>query len=180
MSTIEENVIKAPWVGPTCYKNSLSVVVLSPNTVVIQNISEALLDVHAMGDFRWKLVVLRSLSLEDIVKQSNFTGKLSIDFVIIAVDTSRMFCIDWASRMLEQVHPDLRIRRVVLVNATNSPVHAMTVNSSELMTFCSENRLEMLTADVSKQEDANFLAQRLLKYIEVSVGVNTGIPNINI
>lgn len=180
MSTIEENVIIAPWVGPTCCKNSLSVVVLSPNTVVIQSISEALLDVHAMGDFRWKLVVLRSLSLEDIVRQSDLTGKLSIDFVIIAVDTSGMFCIDWASRMLEQVHPDLRIRRVVLVNATNSPVHAMTVNSSEVMTFCSVNRLEMLTADVSKQEDANFLAQRLLKYIEVSVGINTGIPNINI
>ncbi|CAH2269211.1 uncharacterized protein LOC120631383 [Pararge aegeria] len=180
MSTIEENAIIAPWVGPTCCRNSLSVVVLSSNNNVIENISEALLDVHAMGDFRWKLVVLRSLCLEDIAKQSELTGKLSIDFVIVAVDTSRLFCIDWASKVLEQVHPDLRIRRVVLVNATDSPIHAMAVNTSEIITFCSENRLDMLTADVSKQEDANFLAQRLLKYIEVSLGVNTGIPNINI
>ncbi|XP_023936367.2 uncharacterized protein LOC112044680 [Bicyclus anynana] len=179
MSTIEDDLI-VPWVGSTCYKNSLSVVVLSTNNTVIDNIAEALMNVHEMGDFSWKLVVLRSLCLKDITEQSQLTGKLSIDFIIIAVDSSRLFCLDWANDILKQVHPDLRICRVVLVNAMDSSIHDMAVNSSELVTFCSTQRLDMLTANVSKQKDVNFLARRLLKYIEVSFGVNTGIPNVNI
>lgn len=180
MSTIEEYTT-TPWISPTSCRNCLSLLVLSSNDVVINNISEALLDAHAMGDFRWKLVVLRSFSMEDVARNSAFTGlKPSIDFVIIAVDSSEMFCLDWASKMLEQVQPDLRIRRVVLVNATGSAVNSMVVNPSKIINFCTENRLDMLTADVTKQEDGHSLAQRLLRYIEVSYGINTGIPNINV
>ncbi|XP_047534146.1 uncharacterized protein LOC125068851 [Vanessa atalanta] len=180
MSAIEEDCIIAPWVGPTCYKKSFTIVVLSSNGDIIENLSEAIIDVHTKGDFRWKLVVLRSFNLEDIVRQSDLTGKLAIDFVVIAIDTSRIFCIEWAKKVLEQVHPDLRIRRIVLVNASGLPVNAMAVNASEIITFCTENRLEMLNGNVSKSEDAQFVARRILKYVEVSVGVKTGIPNLNI
>ncbi|XP_045451823.1 uncharacterized protein LOC123660835 [Melitaea cinxia] len=180
MSDYEEHYIIAPWVGPSCYKNSLTVAVLSSNGDIIESLSEAIIDVHTKGNYRWKLVVLRSFNLEDIVRQSDLTGRLAIDFVVIAIDTSRIFCIEWAKKVLEQVHPDLRIRRVVIVNASDLPVNAMAINASEVITFCSENRLEMLNGSVSKFEDAQFLARRLLKYLEVTLGVKTGIPNLNI
>lgn len=180
MSDYEENYIIAPWVGLACYKNSLTVAVLSSNGDIIESLSEAIIDVHTKGNYRWKLTVLRSFNLEEIVRQSDLTGRLAIDFVVIAIDTSRIFCIEWAKKVLEQVHPDLRIRRVILVNASNLPVNAMAVNASEVITFCSENRLEMLNGYVSKFEDAQFLARRLLKYLEVTLGLKTGIPNLNI
>ncbi|CAH2090514.1 unnamed protein product [Euphydryas editha] len=180
MSASDEDYIIAPWVGPSCFKNSLTVAVLSLNRDIIESLSEAVIDVHTKGDYRWKLVVLRSFTLEDIVRQSDLTGRVAIDFVVIAIDTSRIFCLEWAKKVLEQVHPDLRIRRVILVNASGLPVNTMAVNASEVITFCSENRLEMLNGNMSKSEDAQFVARRLLKYLEVTVGVRTGIPNLNI
>lgn len=180
MSIIEEDFIIVPWVGLTTHKNSLTIAVLSTNGDFIENLSEALIDVHAKRNVRWKLIVLRSHSLEDIARQSDLTGKLAIDFVVIAIDTSRIFCLEWARKVLEQVHPDLRIRRVIIVNASGLPVNAMAVNASDLLTFCSENRIDMLNSNVSKTEDAQFVSNRILKYIEVSVGLKTGIPNINI
>ncbi|XP_072930361.1 uncharacterized protein [Epargyreus clarus] len=180
MSRMEDDFIIAPWVGPTCFKNSLSVAVLSPNVDIIEKISENLVEVHTKGNYRWKLIVLRSYSLEEIVIQSNMTGKMAIDFIVLGMDTSRLFCLEWAKKALEQVHPDLRSRRVVLVNASGLPVNAMAVSGSEVISFQTENKLDMLNANVFKEEEAGFLARKLLKYMEVSIGVLTGIPNLNI
>lgn len=180
MSTIEEDIIIAPWVGPTCCKNSFSVIVLSSNVDIIENISEALAEVHARGNCRWKMIVLKSLNLEEIVRQTDLTGKMAIDFVILAMDTSRIFCLEWTKKALSQVHPDLRTRRTILVNASGLPVNSMAVSASDLIGFHTELKLDLLTANVYKSEDASFLARRLIKYIEVSLGIKTGIPNINI
>ncbi|XP_032518497.2 uncharacterized protein LOC116770955 [Danaus plexippus] len=179
MSTIEDFLI-VPWVGPSSCKNNLTVAVLSSNSDIIESVSEAIIDVHTKGEYRWKLVVLRSFSLEDIVRQSDLTGKLAIDFVVLAMDTSRIFCVEWARKMLEQVHPDLRIRRVVLLNTSGLPINTMAVNASEIISFTSENKLDLISGNISKPEDAKFLATRILKYIEVSIGIKTGIPNLNI
>ncbi|CAH0727157.1 unnamed protein product, partial [Brenthis ino] len=180
MSSIEEDFITVPWVGFNSHKKCLSIAVLSTNGDFIENLSEALIHIHAKSNYRWKLIVLRSHSLEEIVRQAEITGKVAIDFIIIAMDTSRIFCIEWARKVLEQVHPDLRIRRVVMVNASGLPVNAMAVNASDIITFCSENRIEMLNANISKTDDAQFVSRRILKYIEVSVGSESGIPNLNI
>lgn len=180
MSDNEEEVVIVPWVGPLTCKNTLSVIVLSLNVKIIERISEALSEIHGKNDFRWKLIVLRSFHLDDVVKQAGLTGKIAIDFVIVAVDTSRMFCLEWTKGILNQVHPDLRTRRVVLVNAGGLPVNAMAVSPGELMALQSDFKVDILTADVLNADGATFLARRLLKYMEVSVGVHTGIPNINV
>lgn len=180
MSVMDEDIIIAPWVGPTCSKNVLTVVVLSTNVEIIEKISEALTEMHSKGSFKWKLIVLRSFNLEELVRQSDLTGKVAIDFVILAMDTSRIFCIEWTKKILGQVHPDLRVRRVVLVNASGLPVNAMAVNASDIITFTSEQKLDMLSGNVFFKNEAGLLARRLIKYMEVSVGVNTGIPNLNV
>ncbi|XP_038212793.1 uncharacterized protein LOC119832996 [Zerene cesonia] len=180
MSVIDKDILIAPWVGPTCYKNSLSIVVVSSNIDIIENISEALIEVHDRVNLRWKLAVLRCFNLEDIVRQSDVTGKMDIDFVIIAMDSSRISCIEWVKNVLDHVHPDLRIRRTVLVNASGLPINAMAVNTSEVICFCKENRLDMLNANALKKDETKSLAQRLLNYIEVSIGSKTGLPNINV
>lgn len=175
-----EEVVVAPWVGPTSSKNTLSVIVLSSTVDIIEKISEALTEVHSKGNFGWKLLVLQSFHVEDVVKQSDLTGKIGIDFVILAIDTSRIFCLDWAKKVLQQVHSDLRLRRVVLVNAGGLPVNAMAISASDLINFQNEMKLDIITANVFDADNATFLARRLLKYVEVSVGVKTGIPNLNI
>lgn len=179
MSDNEEDFVIVPWVGPLSCKNTLSVIVLSLNVEIIERISEALTEIHGQGDYQWKLIVLRSSYLDDVVKQSGLTGKIAIDFVILAIDTSRMFCLEWAKSTMNQVHPDLRTRRVVLVNAGGVPVNAMAVSAGDLMTFQSDFKVDILTANVLSDE-AKFLARRLLKYMEVSIGVHTGIPNLNV
>lgn len=175
-----ENTIIAPWVGPLSCKNMLTIVVLSSNREIIEKIYEALTQVHAKGNFRWKLIVLQSFSLDEVMRYSVLTGRISLDFVIIAMDTSETICIEWAKKVIAQVHPDLRRRRVVLVNASGLPVNGMAVNPDELINFETEMRLDMLTANVYIDDDTLFLARRLLKYVEVSVGILTGIPNINV
>lgn len=180
MSFLEEDAVIAPWVGPMSAKNSLTAIVLSLNVEVIEKVSEALSEVHKKSRFRWKLVVLRSFHLEEVVKQSDLTGRVAIDFVIIALDTSRLFCLEWAKKELCQVHPDLRRRRVVLVNTSGLPVNAMAITAGELINFYTENNVDLLTADISNTENTTLLAQKLLKYMEVSIGVRTGIPNINV
>ncbi|KAL0878986.1 hypothetical protein ABMA27_003967 [Loxostege sticticalis] len=180
MSTIEEELIIAPWVGPTSYRNTLTVIILSPNVEIIERLSEALTEIHSKGDFRWKLIILRSFHLEEVVKQSDLTGKIAIDFVVLAMDTSRIFCLEWTKKVLSQVHPDLMRRRVVLVNASGLPINSMAINAGDLITFQEDSKIDLMTANVYKSEDAHFLARKLLKYIEVSVGIKTGIPNLNI
>lgn len=180
MSVIEDVVGQVPWVGPTCCKNTLSVVVLSSNVDLTEKISAALTEVHTKGNFRWKLIVLGSFQLEDVVRQSDITGRVAIDFVVVAMDTSRMVCLDWTKKAVRQVHPDLRTRRTVLVNASGLPINGMAVNPDELISLQSELKVDMLTGNVFKPDDAVFLARRLLKYMEVSIGVNTGIPNLNV
>ncbi|XP_049875500.1 uncharacterized protein LOC126373383 [Pectinophora gossypiella] len=180
MSAVEENYIVAPWVGPTCCKNVLSVVVLSSNAEIIECISAALSEIHAKGNFRWKLVTLRSFHLEEVVRQSDLTGRIAIDFVVIGMDTSRIVCLDWTKKVIGQVHPDLRNRRVVLVNASGLPVNELAINADELISLQTELKVDMLTANVFKTDDALHLARRLLRYMEVSVGVKTGVPNLNV
>ncbi|CAH1636775.1 unnamed protein product [Spodoptera littoralis] len=180
MSMVEEEVVVAPWVGPTSCKNTLSVIVLSFNNDIIEKLSKALTEVHDKGDYLWKLIVLKSFYLEEVVKRSDLTGKIGIDFVILAIDTSRLFCLKWARNALLQVNSDLKIRRVVLVNASGLPVNAMAISASELINFQNEMKLDILTANVFDSENATCLARRLLKYIEVSIGVKTGIPNLNV
>ncbi|XP_075976636.1 uncharacterized protein LOC142976915 [Anticarsia gemmatalis] len=180
MSMIEEEIVVAPWVGPTSCKNSLSAIVLSSNIDIIEKISEALTEVHNKGSFRWKLIVLRSFYLDEVVKQSDLTGKIGIDFVILAIDTSRIFCLEWARKVLAQVHSDLRTRRVVLVNASGLPVNAMAITAGELISFQTDMKVDIISANVFDPENATFLAHRLLKFMEVSVGVKTGIPNLNV
>ncbi|XP_022826860.1 uncharacterized protein LOC111356648 [Spodoptera litura] len=180
MSMVEEEVVVAPWVGPTSCKNTLSVIVLSFNNDIIEKLSKALTEVHDKGDYHWKLIVLKSFYLEEVVKRSDLTGKIGIDFVILAIDTSRLFCLKWARNALLQVNSDLKIRRVVLVNASGLPVNAMAISASDLINFQNEMKLDILTANVFDPENATFLARRLLKYIEVSIGVKTGIPNLNV
>lgn len=180
MSVIEEEVVVAPWVGATSCKNTLSVIVLSSNVDIIVKISEALIEVHNKGNFCWKLIVLRSFDLEEVVTQSARIGKIGIDFVILAIDTSRMFCLEWAKKVLVQVHSDLKLRRVVLVNAGGLPVNAMEISASDLINFQNEMKLDIITANVFDADNATFLARRLLKYIQVSVGLKTGIPNLNV
>lgn len=180
MSMIEEEIVVAPWVGPTSCKNSLSAIVLSSNIDIIEKLSEALTEAHNKRGLRWKLIVLRSFYLDEVVKQSDLTGKVGIDFVILAIDTSRIFCLEWAKKVLSQVHSDLRPRRVVLVNASGLPVNAMAITAGELINFQSEMKVEIISGNVFDVENVSFLANRLLKYMEVSVGVNTGIPNLNV
>lgn len=179
MSEFEEDIVLVPWVGPNSHKNTLTVIVLSLNIEIVDRISEALIEVHKNGNYSWKLIVLRSFHLDDVAKQSNVTGGIALDLIIVAIDTSRLFCLDWAKQQLLQVDPDLRRRRVVLINAGGLPVKAMAISPDELISFQSDSKLDMFTADVIN-DNPNFLARRLLKYIEVSVGVNTGIPNLNI
>lgn len=179
MSDNEEDVLIVPWIGPLSCKNTLSVIVLSQNVEIIERISEALTEIHGKGDFQWKLIVLRSFHIDDVVKQAGLTGKIAIDFVVLAIDTSRMFCLEWTKSILSQVHPDLRTRRVVIVNAGGLPVNAMAVSAGELMTLQSDFKVDIITASVLS-DGATFLARRLLKYMEVSMGVHTGIPNINV
>lgn len=180
MSVTEDFDGVVPYVGPTCCKNTLSVVVLSSNVDITERISAAITEVHTKGNFRWKLIVLGSFQLEDVIKKSDITGRVAIDFVVVAIDTSRMVCLDWTKKAVSQVHSDLRTRRTVLVNASGLPTNGMAVNPDELINLQSELNVDMLTANVFKPEDAVFLARRLLKYIEVSIGVNTGIPNLNV
>lgn len=177
---IRKDVIVAPWVGSTSCKNSLSVIVLSSNIDIIEKISEALTEVHKKGNFRWKLIVLRSFYLEEVVKQADLTGKIGIDFVILAVDTSRIFCLEWAKNVIAQMHSDLKVRRAVLVNASGLPVNAMAISASELISFQNDVKLDIITANVFDPDNATVLARRLLKYIEVSIGVKTGLPNLNV
>lgn len=180
MSTIDEDMIMVPWVGPMSVKNSLTVIVLSQNVEIIERIANALTEVHSKGAFRWKLIVLQSVHLEEVERQSDITGRIALDFVIVAIDTSRMFSLEWTKSQVKQVHPDLRCRRVVLVNAGGLPMNAMALNAGDLVTFQHDYKLEMLTGDVMKSEDAEFLARRLLRYMEVSVGLKTGFPNLNV
>ncbi|CAG9788331.1 unnamed protein product [Diatraea saccharalis] len=179
MSDFEDETVIAPWVGATSYKNALTVIILSSNVEIIEKIADALVNVHAKRHFRWKLIVLRSFHLEEVVRQSNITGKVAIDFVILAMDTSRIFCLEWTKKVLSQVHPDLRTRRVILVNASGLPVNSMAISVSDLVNFYTELKLNMLTANVFKPEDVTFLSRKLLKYIEVSFGTKTGIPNLH-
>lgn len=179
MSMIDEDVIVAPWVGPTSCKNTLSVLVLSSTDEIVDKISKSLTEVHNKGNFRWKLLVLRSFQLEDVIK-CDPTGNIGIDFVILAIDTSRTFSLEWAKRVIVQVHSDLKLRRVVLVNAGGVPANSMTISASDLINFQKEMKLDMITSNVFDGDNDSFLARRLLKFIEVSVGVKTGIPNLNI
>ncbi|XP_013184571.1 uncharacterized protein LOC106130301 [Amyelois transitella] len=180
MSTTEEETIIAPWVGPTCCRNSLTVIVLSSSVDIIEKVAEALAEVHAKGNFRWKLIILRSFQLEEVVKQSYLTGKIAIDFVVLAIDTSRIFCLEWTKKVFDQVHPDLQTRRTILVNASGLPANSMAVSAGDLISFHSELKLDLLSANVYKTEEATFLARRIIKYMEVSLGLNTGIPNLNV
>ncbi|CAG4951072.1 unnamed protein product [Parnassius apollo] len=180
MSDIDEEVIIAPWVGPMCCKNVLTIVVLSTNIEIIDRISDSLTEMHSKGAFKWKLIILRSFHLEELVRQSDLTGKVAIDFVILAMDTSRIFCIEWSKKMLGQVHPDLRIRRVILVNASGLPLNAMAVNACDILAFTTEQKLDMLSANVFQQREVMSLARRIIKYMEVSLGIKTGIPNLNL
>lgn len=138
------------------------------------------MEVHSKGSHRWKLVILRASDLEVVVKQTKVTGNVSIDFVVLALDTRRSYCIEWAKKVLMQVHPDLRRRRVVLVNASGLPANSMSVDVGELLSLQDEFNIELLTADVFRIDDGAFLARRLLKYLEVTVGTNTGIPGLNV
>lgn len=180
MSNIEEELIIAPWVGPTSCRNSLTVIILSSNVDIIEKIAESLSDIHAKGNYRWKLIVLRSFHLEEVVRQSDLTGKIAIDFVIVAIDTSRIFCLEWTKKVLSQVHPDLLRRRVVLVNASGLPINSMAISAGDLISFQETSKIDLLTANVYKPDEALFLARKLLTYIEVSIGIKTGIPNLNI
>ncbi|CAK1543219.1 unnamed protein product [Leptosia nina] len=179
MSYVDE-VNTVPWVAKTYCRNSLTIVVLSVDAHIVENISEALIDIHNKHNHHWKLSVLRCTELDNIIQQSDITGKIGIDFIVIALDTSRMFCIDWMKKSLEQVHPALRIRRVVFVNSSGLSANMTAVNGSELISFCKENNLDIMTANTSNRHEAEFLAQRLLNYIEVSIGNRTGIPNLNV
>lgn len=158
----------------------MSIIVLSSNVEIIEKISEALTEVHAKGSHKWKLAVLRALRLEEVVKQTKVTGNVALDFVVLALDTKRVFCIEWAKRIMMQVHPDLRKRRLVLVNASGLPVNSMAVDAGELLSLQDEFNVDLLSANVYKPEDAAFLAKRLLKYLEVTIGMKTGIPNLNV
>ncbi|XP_013145474.1 PREDICTED: uncharacterized protein LOC106108760 [Papilio polytes] len=180
MSSDNEDAIVAPWVGSLSSKNVLTVVVVSTNVEIIERIAEALTDVHTKGTYKWKLITLRSFDLEKLVEVSNLTGKMGMDFVILAMDTNILFCLEWTKNALSQVDPDLRARRVVLVNAGGAPVNAMAVSASDLIAFSTEENLDMLSANVFVQHEALSLAQRLLRYMEVSIGVDTGVPNLNI
>ncbi|XP_068630332.1 uncharacterized protein [Battus philenor] len=175
-----DNNAKVSWAGPNSIRNVLTVVVISTNADVVEKISDALVEMHNNGSFKWKLITLRSFDLDDIATQTHLTGKVAIDFIVLAMDTKSLFCIEWTENVLSQVHPDLRSRRVVLVNAGGQPVNAMAVNASDVITFAMENKLDMLNANVFNQNEALLLAQRILRYMEVTIGVNTGIPNINI
>lgn len=180
MSFNNEDVIPVPWVGPLSSKNTLTIVVLSETVEIIEKLVYALTEVHSKGTFDWKLAVLQSIYLEEVVIQSELTGRIAIDFVIVAVDTGRMFCLDWTKKQVSQIDPDLRSRRVVLVNAGALPMNAMAGNLGKLMTFKNENKLDLITGDVMNPKDAVFLARRLFKYMEVSIGVKTGYPNLNV
>lgn len=178
--TFESKAVIVPWIGTTTSKNSFTVVVLSSCHKIIENISEALSDVHSKGSYKWKLNVLRSFNLEALLKQAPLTGKIAIDFIVIAMDTSNVLCLEMTKDILKQVHPDLRSRRVVLVNAGKLPPNSMAISAGELISFSTDVELDLLNANVFIKDEALFLAQRLFKYIEVTVGVTTGIPNINI
>ncbi|XP_045524338.1 uncharacterized protein LOC123714195 [Pieris brassicae] len=181
MSYIEEdNMLTAPWVGQTSYKNGLTIAVLAVNRDIVENISEALIHVHKKEDFQWKIIVLRCIDLERIISQSDITGRVGIDFMVIAIDLSTVFCIEWVKKMLDKVHPDLKMRRVVLVNPCGLSIDSMAVNTSDVLSFCKENKLEMINANIAKMDEAEYLAQRLLNYIGASIGYKTGIPNLNL
>ncbi|KAG7301962.1 hypothetical protein JYU34_013406 [Plutella xylostella] len=181
MSTIEsEDLVVAPWVGPTCCKNCYSFVVLSFNYDMIDKISSALTEAHSKGSHRWKLILLRANNLEKLVRMMRRTENVALDFIIIALDTTKVFVLEWAKQVLLQVHPDLRRRRVILVNGSGLPVYSMAIEAEELLSLQDDFNLDMVSANVFNNEDATYLAQRLLKYFEVSVGAATGIPNLNI
>ncbi|KAI5643329.1 hypothetical protein NE865_04747 [Phthorimaea operculella] len=182
MSSVEEGYAVAPWVGPASCKNVLSVVVLGPNADIIGKLAAALTEVHAKGNFRWKLITLRSYSLEEVVRQSDLTGPVAIDFVIIGIDSKTLQAnsgLPWIEKTVSQVHPDLRSRRVVLVN-TSYQQCSFSVPTEELLAIQSELKLDMLHANVNNKSDVECVARRLLRYMEVSLGTRTGMPNLNV
>lgn len=179
MSTIDEDTVLVPWVGPLSSKNTITVIVVSTNADIINSIANSLTEVHKKGNHRWKLVVLRSYALDAVVRESDLTGRLAIDFVVLAMETTRMYCLEWGKSVLAQIHPDLRRRRVILVNTGGLP-DEMAVSPGELISFQKEHNLDLITAERLNLEGGVFLARRLLRYLEASIGLFTGIPNLNV
>ena len=165
---------------PTSSIKLLSVLLLSTSDEINKKISEALKKVHDNGDFRWKLFVVELYKVEDLVKEPRLVGNIDIDFVIFAIDTNNKCCLEWAKKELAQVHSDLKLRRVLLVNGCGLPANAMAISAGELIDFTNEMNLDMITTNVFDANNAFYLARWLLKYIEVCVGVKTGVPNLNI
>ncbi|KAJ0175998.1 hypothetical protein K1T71_008172 [Dendrolimus kikuchii] len=180
LDSVDDKAVVVPWIGSTSSKNLFTLVVISSCPKIIENISEALSDVHSKGSYKWKMNVLRSFNLEALLKQAPHTGKIAIDFIVMALDTSNILCLEITKDIVKQVHPDLRSRRVVLVNAGRLPPNSMAISAGELISFSADVGLNLLNANVFIREEAEFLAQRLFRYMEVTIGVKTGIPNINI
>lgn len=170
---IEEPVKVVPWLGSTSYDNSFSIVVISKNIQIIECINEALLEVHSKGNHSWKLLTFPCTDLSEI-------KGYAIDFVVIAIDTNDHTSVNWAKTILELVHPDLARRRIVLVNARGVCSYDMGIDAEELLELQDEKHLDLLSANVLKCKEVHILARRLLTYLEVFHGVNTGIPNFNI
>lgn len=175
-----ETIVIAPWIGPMSCKNAFTVAVLSTNDDINQNICKALKEVHSEGNFKWKLVSLSAPNLNTVVEKTKFTGNIAIDFIVLALDTTRVFCIEWVRGILAEVHPDLRKRRVIIVNASGIPINNMAVDASEILSLQDDYDIDLLTSNVSKPKDAMHLAQRIIGYFEAIVGIKTGFSNLNL
>lgn len=179
-SMVEEENPVIPWVGLTCYKKIISVLLISSDFEILDRINNALLEMQSKSDYPWKLQTTLCKNISDVIKDISITGNIAIDFIVMALDTSKAFCLEWTKLKLEEVHPDLLRRRVVLVNASGLPIYEMATDPDSLLKLQEEMDLDLFNANVFDYEDAIFLARRLLTYFGVVLGVKTGIPNLYI
>lgn len=169
-----------PWYGATSCKNVVTVVLMSPDLEILDKINHAMVDVHTKGGYAWSLRTIRCRSLSDIQRDRYITGNVGMDFVLLALDTTKVFCLEWARQRLEEVHPDMIRYRVVLAASSGVPILEMAVQAEALFDLQRDFNIHMFNANIHKYDEAVFLVTRLLTYFNGIIGMKTGMPNLTI
>lgn len=156
----------------------MSVLILSTNIDFLETIAKSLNDAHFEQGHSWRLLIHKSISMNDVIFHSSRTGTVSIDFVVIAFDSSKTICLDWTKKAIRQCHPDLRLGRILLVNATGAPGCMMNVNADEFLELKKHYGLKLLNANVKNLRESVHLGSRIMVVLETVIGFGTGIPNL--
>lgn len=165
-----------PWIGPSCSRHHFSILVVSPNKLYTEFLSKALYDVHLELNNRWQLSVHTSNDVTCILEQLGKIGPISIDFVVICMDTSKIQCIQWTKEILTQCDSDLRPGRTVLVNGSGLPTLEMAVPFDQITAIKREYKLQLLNGNLLIKSDIVHTARRVHIIIKTVMGLKTGLP----